>query len=119
MPNLADLALMVIGYYALGVGGLLLLDSVFMALGALEDLITRSGQDTWHAPLDDLAPNTMEDAVKRAAVKADEYDTITGWRRYLCYLQRPGATDRIKRRMRRRERHTARHQLRRGDHDGV
>lgn len=43
----------------------------------------------------------------RKAVKADEYDVITGWRRVICYMQRAGVVSRIKRRMRRRERHQA------------
>jgi hypothetical protein len=115
MADLVDLALMAAGYYALIAGGLLLLAGIGMALAALEERFTRSGHDTWDSPLDDLAPRTSEDTVKRRSVKADEYDTVTYWRRYLCYLARPGATDRIKRRMRRRERHDARHRLRRGD----
>ena len=41
---------------------------------------------------------------RSSARKADEYDVVTGWRRHLCYLQRAGATDKIKRRMRRTER---------------
>jgi hypothetical protein len=40
----------------------------------------------------------------RKAVKADEQDVVTGWRRYICYMDRAGVTSRIKRRMRRRER---------------
>jgi hypothetical protein len=44
--------------------------------------------------------------------RADEIDTVTGWRKYMGYLQRPGATDRIKRRIRRRERHEARAEIR-------
>lgn len=49
--------------------------------------------------------------MKRMAVKADEQDVVTGFRRYLCYMQRAGVTSRIKRRMRRRERHDARRGL--------
>lgn len=44
--------------------------------------------------------------MKRLPLKrADEYDTISFMRKYLCYLQRAGATSSIKRRIRRRERH--------------
>jgi hypothetical protein len=50
--------------------------------------------------------------VKRMVKRADEIDTVTGWRKYMGYLQRPGATDRIKRRIRRRERHEARAEIR-------
>jgi hypothetical protein len=53
--------------------------------------------------------------VKRVASKFDEYDTITGWRRYLCYMKRAGVTSAIKRRMRRRERHVARRRIRRDE----
>lgn len=49
--------------------------------------------------------------MKRNAVRADEQDVVTGWRRYLCYMQRAGVTSGIKRRMRRRERHDARRGL--------
>lgn len=55
--------------------------------------------------------------MKRKAVKADEHDVITGWRRYLCYLQRAGATDAIKRRMRRRERREGKRETRRRGDD--
>lgn len=42
---------------------------------------------------------------KRASArKDDEYDVVTGWRKHLCYMQRSGVTDKIKRRMRRWER---------------
>ena len=44
--------------------------------------------------------------MKRKAVKADEQDVVTGWRRHLCYMQRAGVVTKIKRRMRRRERHS-------------
>jgi len=44
--------------------------------------------------------------MKRAPLKrADEYDATSVWRKYLCYLQRAGVTNAIKRRIRRRERH--------------
>lgn len=49
------------------------------------------------------------------AVKSDELDTITSWRRVTCYLQRPGATARAKHRMHRRERHHVKTLLHRGD----
>ena len=50
--------------------------------------------------------------MKRKAVKADEYDVVSGWRRVLCYMQRAGTTSAIKRRMRRRERHDAKQEIR-------
>lgn len=49
--------------------------------------------------------------MKRKAVSGDEQDVVSSWRRYYRYLQRPGATSRIKRQMRRRERHDARREL--------
>lgn len=42
---------------------------------------------------------------------ADE-DVMTGWRRVLCYTQRPGVASKIKRAYRRGERHQARAALR-------
>lgn len=53
--------------------------------------------------------------MKRKAVKADEQDVVTGWRRHLCYMQRAGVTAAIKRRMRRRERHNGKRETQRGD----
>ena len=55
--------------------------------------------------------------MKRRAVKADEYDVVTGWRRYLCYMKRAGVVSAIKRRMRRRERHDANRETRRAVDD--
>lgn len=52
--------------------------------------------------------------MKRKAVKADEQDVVTGWRRHLCYMQRAGVVSKVKRRMRRRERHQGKHEIRRG-----
>lgn len=49
--------------------------------------------------------------MKRKAVKSDEYDVVTGWRHYLCYMQRAGVVSKIKRRMRRRERHDAKRDI--------
>ena len=43
--------------------------------------------------------------MKRSVKKADEYDAVTGWRRFYCW--RPGQLAAIKRRLRRRERHEA------------
>jgi hypothetical protein len=45
-------------------------------------------------------------------VDADEYDVHSGWRRFYCWTQRPGATSKVKRRSRRRERHEAKRELR-------
>lgn len=56
-----------------------------------------------------------EDDMKRRTVKADEWDVVTNWRRYICYMQRAGVTSAIKRRMRRRERHDAKSEIRCGD----
>lgn len=46
--------------------------------------------------------------MKRQTKTGAEDDVVTGWRKLLCYLQRPGVTSGIKRQMRRRERHEAR-----------
>jgi hypothetical protein len=35
----------------------------------------------------------------------DEWDVVTGWRKYLCWTKRPGACKKVKRRIRRRDRH--------------
>lgn len=48
---------------------------------------------------------------KRRAKTADEFDVVSRWRRVLSW--RRGEVARIKRRMRRRERHEARQTLRR------
>lgn len=45
----------------------------------------------------------MKQIIKSAA----EYDVITKWKKYLCYLQRPGVSSGIKRQLRRRARHEA------------
>lgn len=55
--------------------------------------------------------------MKRPVKKFDEYDVVTGWRRLLCYTQRPGVTSGIKRRLRRRERHEAAQAVRSGRAD--
>ena len=47
----------------------------------------------------------------------DEEDAFTGWRHYLCYLQKAGARSYIKRKYRRRERHDAKAQIRKEDRD--
>jgi len=41
-------------------------------------------------------------------------DVVSSWRRLLCYTQRPGVTDKIKRNIRRSERHEASRAIRRG-----
>lgn len=46
---------------------------------------------------------------------AAEQDTVTGWRRVLCYLSRAGTTSGIKRQIRRRERRLGRDAARAGD----
>ena len=55
--------------------------------------------------------------MKRKAKHADEYDVISSWRKYYCYLARAGATNAIKTRMRRRERREARAEIRKGTED--
>ena len=51
--------------------------------------------------------------MKRKTVTAAEYDVISRWRRFYCYLSRAGATSGIKRQMRRRERRDAKRDTRR------
>ncbi len=53
--------------------------------------------------------------MKRKTIKADEYNVVGWMRPYIGYLARTGAVARVKRRMRRRERHDAKHQLRQGN----
>ena len=55
--------------------------------------------------------------MKRRTVKWDEWDVISGWRRMLTCYTRAGKTDRVKKRMRRRERHDANREVRRGKVD--
>lgn len=50
--------------------------------------------------------------VKRKTANGDEEDVFTGWRKLYCWTQRPGATSRVKRAARRRERFEARHEAR-------
>ncbi len=50
---------------------------------------------------------------KRKTIKADEYDLVSWIRR--CRFLRPGETAAIKRRMRRRERHDHKRELKRGN----
>lgn len=50
--------------------------------------------------------------MKRRTKTAAEVDTVTRWRRVMCYLQRPGVTSGIKRQIRRRERREAKEALR-------
>lgn len=50
---------------------------------------------------------------RRATKKSDEFDVVTAWRKYICYMQRAGVTNKIKTRMRRRERRQAKGDLRR------
>lgn len=48
--------------------------------------------------------------------RAEEYDALTRARRHYVWTQRAGACDAVKRRYRRRERRTARDELRRERH---
>jgi len=50
--------------------------------------------------------------VKRKAINGDEQDVTTGWRRLLTRYQRPGATSKVKRGIRRRERREGRQEAR-------
>lgn len=49
---------------------------------------------------------------RRIMRTADEQDVHTGWRKVYLWTQRTGATAKVKRRTRRRERHEARAELR-------
>lgn len=48
----------------------------------------------------------------RRALTGDEVDAYSSWRKYYCYLQRPGAVKAIKRRTHRRERREGRAEIR-------
>ncbi|QOP65099.1 hypothetical protein PQE12_gp39 [Arthrobacter phage Adumb2043] len=51
---------------------------------------------------------------RRRMAHWDEQDVYTGWRRVLCYTQRPGVVASIKRRTHKRERREARAAIRKG-----
>lgn len=58
--------------------------------------------------------------MKQKLRSGDEYDVVCSrghWRRHYCYLQRPGATNEIKTRLRRRARHEASREIREGRFD--
>lgn len=46
---------------------------------------------------------------RRKHKSADEYDVYSGWRQFMCWCQRAGATSGVKRRTRRRERRETKH----------
>ena len=46
--------------------------------------------------------------LRRRIATGDEQDAYTGWRKFYCYLQRPGAVKAIKRATHRRERREGR-----------
>lgn len=48
----------------------------------------------------------------RLSKSGDEYDVHTGWRKVYVWTQRPGATSKVKRRTRRRERREAKAAIR-------
>jgi hypothetical protein len=48
---------------------------------------------------------------RRPAKHSDEYDVVTGWRHFLCYMQRAGVTSAVKKRMNRRERRQSKRNL--------
>lgn len=52
---------------------------------------------------------------RRLMKSADEQDVHTSWRKVYCWTQRTGATAKVKRRTRRRERTEAKRALARGD----
>ncbi len=54
-----------------------------------------------------------ESMSRRTVKKADEWDVTSWMRHYLGYLEHPGVTHAVKRRLSRRYRHEAKHQLRR------
>ena len=49
---------------------------------------------------------------RRKMKSGDEYDVHTKWRKLYCWTQRAGATAKVKRRTRRRERHEAKQEFR-------
>ena len=54
---------------------------------------------------------------RRATLSFAENDAFTRWRRLYCYLQRAGATSKIKKGARQRERRDAKARVRRGEAD--
>lgn len=50
--------------------------------------------------------------MRRRILASEELDVHTGWRRYLAYLRRAGATAAVKRRTRRRERREGKQECR-------
>ena len=50
--------------------------------------------------------------MKRTMKNGDEYDAYSKWRKYYCYLQRPGVVKKIKRRTHKRERQEAKQEIR-------
>lgn len=49
---------------------------------------------------------------RRPTKHSDENDVVTGWRYYICYMQRAGVVSKIKKRMRRRSRRATKMELR-------
>ena len=50
--------------------------------------------------------------MKQKLKTGDEWDVVTGWRKYLCWTQRPGACHKVKRRLRRRLRREGKMEIR-------
>ena len=50
--------------------------------------------------------------MSRRIVTGEEQDAYTGWRRYLCSMQRAGAVKQVKRRTHKRERREAKGEIR-------
>ena len=51
---------------------------------------------------------------RRAIIGGDEHNAFTGWRKFYCYLARPGVTASIKRTANRRDRMQAKRDIRSG-----
>ncbi len=79
--------------------------------------VSREQIERWETWAEDIPAATAyadwEESVKRPVKKADEYDVVTFWRRIVPWHR--GEVAAIKRRLRRRERHVARHRLSKGE----
>ena len=59
--------------------------------------------------------DTSNTEPRMPAKSGDEQDVVTGWRKYYTWTQRPGATSKTKRAIRRRERRAAKHTTKESD----
>lgn len=48
---------------------------------------------------------------KQKLIDGDEFDVVTKWRRWYCYLQRAGAVKSIKKKMNKRDRQEAKRKM--------